>query len=250
VNKKLIIVSFLIVLALAITFTGCKKEEEKIEATPSPTETATTVSNLATTNLTNVNPTTIDTIVTQNYNLAKVKAQEWKEDAVLVSIAIKLPYDLAVNASNDTFIFGSASDSANWWSFSISEKDSRYIRAIIPKEDYLGTNVQPVNMSYWKMNYGQAFQLAEANGGQAFRNVNPNTTVTATLHHTQPRNWLWWEIEYKSSTNKLVIKVNPNDGQVIDENGNPLSAGGSITTNTTTTTTPTVTPQTMPNTNY
>ena len=49
----------------------------------------------------------------------------------------------------------------------------------------------------------------------------------------------WWEIEYKAGTNSLIIKVNPNDGQVVDENGNPLSSGGTANPNAATTATPT-----------
>lgn len=223
VDKKIILILFLLFMAFAVF--GCKKQEATPTATPAETVPSVT-DNLPSSNLTNVDAATIDTIIQQNYNLAKVKAQEWKPDAVLVTISVKFPQDLAVNAADETFIFGSASNSNDWWSFSVSEKTSRYIRAVIPKEDYLGTDVQPINLSYWKLNYGKAFQLTEANGGQAFRSANQNSSVTATLHQTQPRGWLWWEIEYKSSTGKLVIKVNPNTADIVDENGNPLSSGG------------------------
>ncbi|MCK4313104.1 MAG: hypothetical protein KAW88_10260 [Candidatus Cloacimonetes bacterium] len=234
----------ILLVSISILFAGCKQKEP--DPSPAPTSTIPVANeNLPTNNLINVDVVTIDTIVQQNYNLAKVKAEEWKPDAVLVTISVKFPQDLAISAADETFIFGSAEDTVNWWSFSISEKTSRYIRAIIPKEDYLGVDIQPINMDYWKMNYSQAFQLAEANGGQAFRSQNTNASITATLHHTQPRNWLWWEIEYKFGTNKLVIKVNPNDGQIVDETGNPLSTGGTTPAATTTTT-----PQTTPVINY
>lgn len=230
VVKKIIIISGIVLLGL--TLTGCKKTETT--ATPTPSATVTT-SNLPASNLTNVDPTAVDTVVQQNYNLAKVKAQEWKSDAVLVSLSVKLPSDLSVNASDETYVFGSATDTTNWWSFSISEKTSRYIRASIPKEDYLGADVTPINISYWKMNYAKAFQLAEVNGGSAFRAINPSATVTTTLHQTQPRGWLWWDIEYKAGTNSLIIKVNPNTGDVVDESGNPLTSGTTGTTPATTT---------------
>lgn len=222
-NKKNIIVLGILILCLVFCVSGCKKTSSTPSASPSASNLAD--SNLAVSNLTNTDASAVDTIIQQNYNLAKVKALEWKPDAVLVSLSVKMPIDLATNSSDETYIFGSASDGKNWWSFSVSEKTQRYIRAIIPKEDYLGTEVQPINSSYWKSNYGKALQLAEANGGQAFRAINSNTAITATLHHTEPRNWLWWDLEYKSGDNKISFKINPNTNEIFDESGNPLTSG-------------------------
>ena len=218
----------ILVFALTVIGAGCKKKDAT--ATPTPTNTVNSAdANLAASNLTNADPTTIDTIINQNYNLAKTKAQEWKPDAVLVSLSVKMPSDLAVGNADETYIFGSATEQADWWSFSISESTSRYIRAIIPKEDYLGTDVKPINSSYWKMNYGKVFQLTDVAGGQSFRASNPGSLITATLHQTQPRGWLWWDVEYKSATNRLLIKVDPNKGEVVDESGNPLTPGTATT---------------------
>jgi len=223
VDKKFLLIGIIISLFLIVP--GCNKKTDEPEPIPAEEAVINPDLNLAVSNLTIIDPVTIDTVTKQNYNLAQVKAQEWQPDAVLVSFSIKFPQNLAVGQSDETFIFGSANDTKNWWSFSISEETSRYIRAIIPKEDYLGVDIKPIDKKFWQLNYAQAFQLAELNGGQQFRQTNPNTSITATLHNTQPREWLWWVIEYKSGVNKYVIKVNPFDSQVVDESGNPLSAG-------------------------
>lgn len=212
----------------SLTGLSCSKTNDKTQETTSPSPSASaTATNLATSNLTNTDATTSDSLMVQNYELARTKAASWKPDAVIVTIQVKLPADLSTNKANETFIFGSASDTNNWWSFSVSEQSGKFIRAIIPKEDYLGTGVMPIQTKYWKMNYAKAFQLADAAGGSNFRNNNPDTQITETLHQTQPNGWLWWEVEYKSATNKLVLKVNPNDANIVDEMGNPVSATGS-----------------------
>lgn len=226
----LIILSF--VLVSSLTGLSCSKK-----TTDQPTTTATTDPNsdLPTSNLTNLEVTSLDDLITTNYELAKRKAAEWHSDAVLVNLTIKFPKNLGPMNATQTYVFGSATDGKNWFSFSIAENNSKYIRAIIPKEDYLGTDITPVNTSYWKMNYLKAFQLAETNGGRDFRAENSDYEITATLAQMQPKGWLWWEIDYKSATTgeKLVLKINPKDSNVVDEQGNPL--------NITSTTTPTAT---------
>lgn len=224
--------SYLIALGLlfVFSFTGlsCNLFSKKTTDTTTTDNSATTTTSdtiLSTTNLTNVDPLSLDDLITTNYNLAKSKAQDWQADSVLVNITIKLPRNLAYKQAAETYVFGSNSNPTNWFSFSISEQSSKYIRAVIPKEDYLGSDIKPINATYWKMNYLKAFQLAETNGGSTFRGANTNTDIVTTLANDEPKGWLWWKIEYKSTdTGKfLIIKVNPNDSTVIDENGNPLS---------------------------
>lgn len=221
---KLITLMGFVLLFASLTGLSCSKKTDTT-ATSTPTATETTASNLASPNLVDSDATSLEAVATQNYELAKNKATSWKPDAVLVTEQVKLPTDLGLNKANETYIFGSASDTANWWSFSVSESTSKFIRALIPKEDYLGTNINPINAKYMKMNYAKAFQAADKATGSTFRSQNPDSQVTLTLHTATPNNWLWWDVEYKSASNKLVLKVNPNDGNVVDEQGNPVSTG-------------------------
>lgn len=224
--KKSFLIAISLVLFLSLTGLSCSWFSKKTATTDTTsTATSTADTSLATTNLTNIVPTTLDDLVTTNYNLSKSKAQDWQSDSVLVNLTVKLPKNLATNQATETFVYGSSKDTKNWFSFSISESSSKYIRATIPKEDYLGTSVIPINTTYWKMNYAKALQLAEANGGKTFRAANTNSEIVATLANAEPKGWLWWQIDYKSADTgeKLIIKVNPNDNTVVDENGNPLS---------------------------
>lgn len=231
-NTKIIFLALLLVLFFSLTGLSCNKKNQN-QASPTPTPTSTAPANLAQPNLIDTDPAAIETIASQNYELAKSKAISWKPDAVVVTAQVKLPADLALNKANETYIFGSASDTVHWWSFSVSEQTGKYIRAIIPKEDYLGTDAKPINVKYWRMNYAKALQLTDKSGGSEFRSANPDTQITATLHQAQPNNWLWWEIEYKSASSKLILKVNPNDANIVDEQGNPVSTGDTTRSETT-----------------
>lgn len=205
-----------ILLACGLIFMGlsCKK------ATPAEETTTTTT----TEDLTNIDASTIVGITT-DLNTAKEKALEWQEDAALYHLAVKLPADLSTGNATETFTFGSDKDKANWWTISISQKSNKYIRALIPKEDYLGADLTPAKLDYLNTNYVQAFQLAETNGGKAFRQKNASTTITMNLSNSQPKGWLWWVAEYKAPDGEtLNIRIDPNLGQVVDEQGNPVSA--------------------------
>ena len=174
--------------------------------------------------LTNVDPTSIDSSLATYLQLAKTKAAEWKRDAALYYVSIKLPVSLLPALANETYVFGSASDANNWWTISIAEGSGKYLRAIIPKEDYLGNTLKPINEQYWKTNYLTAFQVAEKNGGSTFRTNNIDTEVTMNLSQGEPKGWLWWYAEYKApSGNSQKIIINPSDKSVVDDSGNIIS---------------------------
>lgn len=235
-NYKTIFYSILLILLVAtVTGLGCKKKttEEQPSQTPTATSTATTL------DLTNALPTSLDELITTNYNLAKQKVLDWHSDATIYVLTIKLPQSLELNNATETYTFGSATDAQSWWTISIAEKTGKIIRAIIPKEDYFGNSLKPMNTYFWKTNYLEAFQLAEKNGGKTFRDSNQDAEVTLTLSHSEPKGWLWWTVEYKTNTgSNLKIRINPFDRTIVDESGNIITSGTTqTTTNNTSTTT-------------
>ncbi|MEK7184189.1 MAG: hypothetical protein AAB701_01580 [Patescibacteria group bacterium] len=237
--------SFGIVL-IAISLTGCLKSETP--PTDTPTETTTTTTDTSTTtpivsDLTTLAPTGFDADVATHLTLGSAAAQVWKQDAVISYVSVSIP-TLTPNKGSEVYVFGSASDLDNWFTYSISQETGKSVRAIIPKADYLGNTITPINQAFWSMNYVQALQLAEQNGGAAFRLNNPNPQVTAYLSNRAPRGWLWWTIEYKSTSGQtLSLLMNPYLGGVSDELGNVLvpdrAAPGTTTTTTPSTSTTT-----------
>lgn len=224
-KKNIFIILALLMFGLIFTGLSCSKS-----ATPTTTPTAETTT---TEDLTNAAPTSIDSSFTTNYNLAKEKVIGWKPDASLAAVSVKLPANLGLNNSTETFTFGSATDTLNWWSISIAESTGKFIRAIIPKTDYLGTAPTPINVAFWKTNYLEAFQLAEANGGKDFRKNNTDVDVTLTLMNSEPKGWLWWVVDYKTpSGNSLKVRINPNDKSIVDETGTVIVPAATTTTTT------------------
>lgn len=234
-------------LVLALTLTGCGLKKTDDSATSSTTDETTDATTDTVTSsaddLTTLSPAGFDTELTSHFNLATNAATAWQPDAVLTYVSVEVPASLAANQGSEVYVFGSASDTVNWWTYSLSQSTGKFVRAIIPKEDYLGPEIVPVNTAYWKMNYVEALQLAETNGGAGFRLTNPDSSVTLFLSQRAPRGWLWWTAEYSApSGEQFTLLINPNLGEVVDEQGTevaPPTDGTSSTESFDTTTTDT-----------
>lgn len=240
---------------LALTLTGCGLKSDDQATTDTSTDTTTeeplTTDTTPTTNdLSTITPGSVAPDLDAHYAAAQAAAQAWQADAVLTYVSVDVPTTLATGQSNEVYVFGSASDSANWWTYSVSQATGKFVRALIPKEDYLGADIVPINTDYWTMNYVEAFQLAEANGGAAFRLLNPNSTITLFLSQRAPRGWLWWTAEYAAPSGEtFALLANPFRGEVVDEAGTEVAppADGSSTTDDLTTPTQTDTSDTLTN---
>ena len=203
--------------------------------TTSTTPDSTTDTTLVTNDITTALPTEAQASLDIHLAQAKAAASAWKTDATLSYVSVELPASLAPDNGNEVYVFGSAEDASSWWTYSISQATGKFVRALIPKDDYLGTGLIPVNEKYWKMNYVEAFQLADKNGGSAFRQTNPGTRVSVFLSQREPKGWLWWTVEYKApSSQTFTLLVNPNLGDVTDENGTPVSGAATYDTTTAT----------------
>lgn len=208
----------LLVLTLALTGLSCNLFKKNQTVTPAKTNES------SSNNLTAADPKSIDNSLASYLNTAKTNAKGWKNDAILYYVSVKLPTDLAPGEANQTYVFGSTNDNNSWWTISIAEKSGKYIRATIPKEDYLGNTILPIKEQYWKINYLEAFQVAEKNGGKDFRTNNQNALVTINLIQGEPKGWLWWKVEYKAGNDNLkTIIINPSDSTIVDDNGNVAS---------------------------
>lgn len=196
---------------IIFTFGGRKKKTAPPPVPPSE------ISQETEKNLTNIEPEGFTDKVKENLQLGTSLAKKWKEDAVLVYVQVKIN-SLTPDEGTETYVFNSPSLADFHYTFTISQKSKRYIRAIIPKEDYLSNNLLPIDFKYWKLNYVSAFQTAEKEGGKEFRERNSDWFVEINLSRGEPRNWLWYEVLYKSNSgNSLSIKINPYSGEVLRE---------------------------------
>ncbi len=246
-NKKISVALVVVAIFLfnGLTLPFCNNSETTTETSPEPSPTAT----LNDAPLATVDASVYDPELTANYEAANTAAQEWNQDAKLAMVSVKLPQDLSVNNSTETYTYGSENAPYYWWTYSLSESTGKIVRALVNKEDYLGTDIQSIPLSYWRTNYIEAFQIADNYGGKEFRQNNQNVTVSLTLSVGQPKNWLWWLVEYKTPIGESFnIRINPNDQTIVDESGEVVTTGSAYspttstitdTTDTTIVTTPT-----------
>lgn len=216
-------------LAIALSLTSCGlKGSKTTEETDSASSTESTDAAVSTetggSTVATILPTSVDVQLTTNLNRATSAATTWQPDAVLTYVSVEVPASLAPDAGNEVYVFGSPKDATNWWTYSIAEENGKFVRAIIPKEDYLGADVVPINTEYWQMNYVEALQLAEGSGGASFRSAHEGTRVTTFLSQRSPRGWLWWTVEYTAPTGDVfTLLVNPFRGEVVDETGTEVA---------------------------
>jgi hypothetical protein len=186
----------------------------KTKTTEQPEKVAETTQT-STEDLTNIDPTTLDSQIKENLNLATSKALAWRSDAVLVYVQYKIT-SLTPGEGMETYVFDSPSAKDVHYTVTISQKSKNFIRAVIPTEDYLGPGLLPIDFKYWKLNYASALQLAEKEGGKDFREKNLNWTIELNLKRGEPKNWLWWIVEYKTEEGEsLSVQINPYSGEVL-----------------------------------
>lgn len=218
-------------LVLSLGLTGCGLKQDNTSSTDTGTDTGTDTStdtgtdtSAGVTDLTTISPASAETSLQVNLAAATAAATTWKSNAALVYVSVDIPSNLAQNAGNEVYVFGSPDDPTNWWTYSLAQESGKFVRALIPKEDYLGDEITPINLNYWNMNYVEAFQLAEANGGAAFRLTSPGARANLYLSQRAPRGWLWWTAEYTApSGEQFTLLINPNLGEVVDEQGTPIA---------------------------
>lgn len=213
----------LLIVSLLVTGCGLKQSKKTVPPIPTPSQPISQTS-IAGASSASVDPTAFDEAIQANYRAAETKVKAWQQDAVLYHVSARLPADLDLGKVTEVYTYGTATDAYNWWTYNISGKTGKAVRAIIPKEDYLGTTLQPIPLRFWQSNYIEAFQLAEANGGADFRASHSDASVTINLLVTDPSNYLWWSVEYESATSEpFKILINPATKEVFSESQDPSS---------------------------
>lgn len=249
-NKKILTglcaLTILFLTGLSLPSCGGDSQSQSTEtASVSPTPVAT----LNNAPLDTVDATTFDAGITATYDKAEADAKSWQNNAELVMVSVKLPSDLSLNNATQTYTYGSSNDTKYWWTYSYSEQTQKFVRALVNKEDYLGSGLKAIPKHYWRTNYVEAFQIAQNSGGGAeFVANNQNVEITETLSVSDPKGYLWWLVEYKAASgDSLAVRINPNDRTIVDETGTIITTGKTYTPDTTytagsTTANPTVTP--------
>ncbi|MEK9156144.1 MAG: hypothetical protein AAB360_02470 [Patescibacteria group bacterium] len=207
-KRPAVIAIVIIAILAAVVWSYLDKRQENKKAA----EQTTTAEIQPITNLTNADPEDFSALLADELTLAGNKAGGgWQ----VAALEVEIPAGLSVNSGTSRYVYTNESDTANNWAITFSQTSGNYIRALIPKEDYLG-EIQPINTALWKFNYITALQLAEKNGGLVWREDNELVGVKLTLRHTPPKNWLLWTVEYAGKNGKLTKTIDANSGQIIE----------------------------------
>jgi hypothetical protein len=203
----------LLVLAIIVTFAWTaianKIKTSKTAKTTTTTQVTTKISNLS-----NADPSDFDSITQSEFSSANTKAIADRPDNVISAIEVDLTTSLQATDVNTRYVYTAKSDTTNNWMITISAASGNFIRATIPKADYLG-NLTAINTKLWKYNYVTALQLAEKNGGLDWRSKKTLSGIKLTLANSGT-NILVWTVEYDSTDNSnLTVTLDANSGKVI-----------------------------------
>lgn len=205
---------FLLFLILAILFaTGYSIWTNRKKNTATPAATITQVSE---TDLTNIDPADFNEFTKEELDLAYAKAREIDPDYTLSALEIEIGSTLKPETVITRYIFTSKSDTSHNWMITISAANRQYIRAKVPKTDYLG-DIQPINLQLWKFNYVSALQIAESAGGKYWREGEKDDFqgVILSLKTDSNNSWLVWNAEYKSSESSTSYKIDAYGAKVL-----------------------------------
>ncbi len=244
--RRAYVVMCLVVIPFFLTGCGLKKSDTTTSGTkssPTPTGLIGASSTLTTNQSTylTVEPASLDSALSERLAEADQKAKIWRNDAQLVHFSAKFGAGYKIDAVTETYSYGSPTEAYDWWTYTISQKTGKKVRALIPREDYLGSTMAVIPKNHWKANYIEAFQLAENNGGSQYRAANPDAQVTASLSVGEPKSFLWWSVEYSSeSAEALKILVNPSTKEVTSATGQAIASPAAATS-------PNSSPKTTPN---
>lgn len=175
-------------------------------------------------NLLTIEADTIEALQSEKLNFANKKANDWQSNSKLVAVQVEVPSSLRKENVSTRYIYSSPSVNYYYWTIAISADNTSYIRALIPKEDYLNSNLDIILNDFWKFNYVQALQIADENGGSDWRETNNLGQVTMVLSRGQPNNYHYWNIEYvavdedgqRIDSNNFKLKISSYSGEIVE----------------------------------
>lgn len=200
-NPTVIIIIIGLILGSSFFFYNRYRDSKK--ASESQTTTTTDVQIVG---LTNVDPADFVAENQAELTLAETKAKTMNSEVQLNALEITFPGSLKPRSGNAIYIYDTTKDTAHHYTVSVSQESQNFIRAIIPKEDYLGA-LTPINLKSWKLSFVDALKVAEKNGGLDWRSKNTLTRLKMTLKNAAPKGWLYWLLEYQSDNSSFSAQV-------------------------------------------
>lgn len=194
-------------------------EKEKTEEAANKTESVDKVEKEIIANLSNIDANEMAESIKSQIALADKSALAADSKNQLSAVEIQLPGNLAQGSGNANYVYTSPNDRVFNWVMVISNASESFVRSKVYKSDYFG-ELTVINRNFWKLNYVQALQLAEKNGGLDFRNYYETSSVRLVLKNSDPKGWLYWLVTYTASGQNKMIQIDANSGAIIDIDSN------------------------------
>jgi len=205
ISKKIIFVLIVLSVVMGFSGLGCKKQEDQSQ-TPQ-----------ATSEFLTQDPASFD----EQFNLFKNQANElaiaYRKDAKLVYVRVKIPAGFNSSLFQYTFVYDSNSDQQNHWVITFEKNADNFIRAVIPKQDFLGSDLKQILPLYWKTNFVTALQKAEPVIGEAFRREHGNDYKIELDLGRKGDESLTWTCEYSTldGVTTQSVKISAESGEII-----------------------------------
>jgi hypothetical protein len=176
-------------------------------------------------NLLTIDADTLDANLREKYDFAKRKATEWQNNASLVAIQVEVPSSLSKDSFTTRYVFSSPSVNYYYWTIGITADSTTYARALIPKEDYLQSDLDQILTNFWNLNFAEALQVTDQNGGSDWRENYKLGQIVLILSRGQPNNYHYWTVEYvaingdgeRVDSDNLKIKLSAETGEVVED---------------------------------
>jgi hypothetical protein len=205
----LVILLFAIVVAVVWNIYDTSKNKKQAAAVQETEQAAPKI------DLSNADPVDFNDTTKNELDLAYGKAKEENPDNVLTAIVIDFGPKLDPETVVTRYLFKSEADTANNWLITINAVSHNYIRALIPKSDYMG-DLTAIDLALIKFNYVTAFQLANQNGGSEKLSASGFSGVEMTLKQDSAKNWLVWNVSYQADSN-TDINIDAYSGKVVSQ---------------------------------
>lgn len=166
--------------------------------------------------LTNIDIGEVTDSIKSQTDIADSNATSADSRNQLAAIDIQLPKSLAQGSGTTNYVYISSADRIYNWVISISNASEAFVRSRVYKNDYLG-DLTAINRDFWKINYVQALQIAEKNGGLDFRNYYDVSSVRLVLKNGDPKGWLYWYVTYTATGQVKSIQIDANSAAIMSD---------------------------------
>ena len=204
---KKVLTSFIVILfVLVFAGIGCKDDSSDQDQPETPTSALLTEA-----------PESFDESFNQFKNKADELAANFRSDARLYYVRVKIDTSLNIEDNQYTFVYDYPTNTAYHYTITFEDNTDNYIRSLINKNDFLGSGIKQILPLYWKVNYVTALQAAESSIGESFRNEHVgNYKIELNLFRTGEET-LKWQCEYSTLDEATTqrVDINAETGEII-----------------------------------